>query len=148
MSRVEIQSPYIESFLKREGGNDLLWKHYARYDNYAQAAVILSKIVDTDPQLSLEKRLDHLSMALGMAQSCLGPSSMVTKAAADAGVTPEFVQDLSDKIEVSHCPRLTFCQVLIQFCCFCFLSVGCAHSARDPQQPSAGGPAACCRAHS
>ncbi|XP_064386411.1 nuclear pore complex protein Nup155-like isoform X2 [Halichondria panicea] len=100
---VEIQSPYIEEYLKYtatiQDDNrlilDLLWRYYERNKNYAAAAQILDKIAHTEgSDLELDERLEYISRAVMCAKSC--------NLATSASRAGEILHELEEKMEVAR----------------------------------------------
>ena len=63
-----IRSPYVELFLLQDPATleryDLLWQYYARQLQHGKAASVLASLAESiEFQLSLEKRLEYLSLA-------------------------------------------------------------------------------------
>jgi len=114
-----VQSPYLENFLKTEMANsdlfkDLLWKYYVRNNKFAPACLILSQLADARGDISLEKRIEYLSLAIGMAKSCVGPGQ-------PAGID-ELLYELQDKLEVYP----------VMFTTLYTDVLGCTYSTPDP----------------
>eukprot|EP00698_Gefionella_okellyi_P004934 TRINITY_DN14557_c0_g1_i1.p1 TRINITY_DN14557_c0_g1~~TRINITY_DN14557_c0_g1_i1.p1 ORF type:complete len:1315 (+),score=335.24 TRINITY_DN14557_c0_g1_i1:93-4037(+) len=102
---LKMQSPFLEAFLQREARQDphkdLLWKFYVHNEKYAPACHILSTLADDKTsRFSLEKRIEYLSLAIGMAKSCVGPSQ--------GGVDGEFLHELQDKLDVARIQLQTY----------------------------------------
>ncbi|XP_040579145.2 nuclear pore complex protein Nup155 isoform X2 [Lepeophtheirus salmonis] len=100
---LEIQSPYLEDFLKRGTSHhpgtllmfDLLWKHYEKTQSYAAAAKILSKLAERhSTEVTLKERLEYLSRAIMCVKS--GEMGSETNAAG------ELLHDLEEKMEVAR----------------------------------------------
>lgn len=94
---LEVQSPYVEPFLKKKAESDnystnyldLMWKFYERRGNFSSAAQILDKLAcrpSTD--YGLDERLEYLSRAKGCIEALATPG--------------EFSHDLEEKMEVSR----------------------------------------------
>lgn len=94
---LEVQSPYVEPFLKKKAESDnystnyldLMWKFYERRGNFSSAAKILDELACRPcTDYGLDERLEYLSRAKG----CL-----------EALATPrEFSHDLEEKMEVAR----------------------------------------------
>ncbi|KAK4050871.1 hypothetical protein OIV83_003293 [Microbotryomycetes sp. JL201] len=96
---LEARTPYIESYLSREPTtlekSDLLWQYFVRMSRYGNAAVVLAHLAETLAfPLSVFKRVEYLSLAVGNAKSQL-PSS-------HAGDSVQFLIDLEEKLEVAQ----------------------------------------------
>ncbi|KAM0752957.1 nucleoporin-domain-containing protein [Meredithblackwellia eburnea MCA 4105] len=95
---LETRTPYLEGYLSREPTtlekSDLLWQLYVRTGRYAQAATILAALADTTVfPLSLAKRVEYLSLAVGNAKSQL-PSTQ--------GDAVQFLTEVEEKLEVAQ----------------------------------------------
>ena len=65
---LEITSEYVVSYLVRKSQEDvahadLLWRYYAHYHNYLDAADVQHQLAKSGFQLSLERRIEYLSRA-------------------------------------------------------------------------------------
>lgn len=65
---LEITSEYVVSYLSRMSVEDvahadLLWRYYAHYHNYLDAADVQYKLAKSGFELSLERRIEYLSRA-------------------------------------------------------------------------------------
>ncbi|KAI9136594.1 Non-repetitive/WGA-negative nucleoporin C-terminal-domain-containing protein [Paraphysoderma sedebokerense] len=98
---LEIKSTYIEAFLKTEFETgpieraELLWQFYARNNQFAQAAEVLSSLADSTrfkDDFDLSKRIEYLSQAFVQMQSVL------TGAASDA----QRLSLIKDKLDVAN----------------------------------------------
>ncbi|GEM10376.1 nuclear pore complex protein Nup155 [Rhodotorula toruloides] len=96
---LETRTPYLEGFLAREPTtlekSDLLWQYYVRTSRYARAASVLASLAETPAfPLSLQKRVEYLSLAVGNAKSQIPSSSR--------GDAVQFVTDVEEKLEVAQ----------------------------------------------
>ncbi|KAM0790881.1 hypothetical protein ACM66B_004721 [Microbotryomycetes sp. NB124-2] len=96
---LEARTPYVESYLSKEPTtlekSDLLWQYYVRMSKYGNAAIVLARLAETQAfPLSVFKRVEYLSLAVGNAKSQL-PSS-------HAGDSVQFLIDLEEKLEVAQ----------------------------------------------
>ncbi|KAK2140069.1 hypothetical protein LSH36_1494g00009 [Paralvinella palmiformis] len=97
---LEIQSPYLEPYLKRKADMnhletlDLLWKYYEKIQNYAAAANILDKLAGQAGEIPLSKRMEYLSRAIMCAKGC----TRLTYPSTDG----EFLHQLEEKMEVAQ----------------------------------------------
>eukprot|EP00096_Caligus_rogercresseyi_P005390 TRINITY_DN2077_c0_g1_i1.p1 TRINITY_DN2077_c0_g1~~TRINITY_DN2077_c0_g1_i1.p1 ORF type:complete len:1265 (-),score=396.32 TRINITY_DN2077_c0_g1_i1:325-4119(-) len=100
---LEIQSPYLEDFLKRGTHQhpetllmfDLLWKHYEKTRSYAAAAKILAKLAERhSTEVSLKERLEYLSRAI----MCVKSGEM----GSESNAAGELLHDLEEKMEVAR----------------------------------------------
>jgi len=71
---LEIQSPYIEDYLKQctllDGTRDVLWRYYVKIDDFGNAAEELGRIAESSRyKLDFESRLEYLSLAVSNAKS-------------------------------------------------------------------------------
>lgn len=65
---LEISSPYVVSYLQRKSVSDaahadLLWRYYAYYNNYFEAATVQLQLAKSGFDLDLERRIEYLSRA-------------------------------------------------------------------------------------
>ncbi|GAA5951998.1 hypothetical protein JCM3765_005163 [Sporobolomyces pararoseus] len=96
---LETRTPYLEGYLSREPTtlekSDLLWQYYVRTSRYAAAASVLALLAETTAfPLSLQKRVEYLSLAVGNAKSQL-PSGT-------RGDSVQFLTDVEEKLEVAQ----------------------------------------------
>ncbi|KAK4336201.1 Nucleoporin NUP157 [Rhodotorula toruloides] len=96
---LETRTPYLEGFLAREPTtlekSDLLWQYYVRTSRYARAASVLASLAETPAfPLSLQKRVEYLSLAVGNAKSQIPSSSR--------GDAVQFLTDVEEKLEVAQ----------------------------------------------
>lgn len=75
-SLLEIQSPFVERYLERKSLDDivhanLLWKYYAQAERYNDAAAIQLALAKSAFDLSLDKRIEFLSLAKANANTSL-----------------------------------------------------------------------------
>ncbi|GAA5897035.1 uncharacterized protein JCM6883_006558 [Sporobolomyces salmoneus] len=96
---LETRTPYLEGYLSREPTtlekSDLLWQYYVRTSRYAAAASVLALLAETTAfPLSLQKRVEYLSLAVGNAKSQI-PS-------ASRGDSVQFLTDVEEKLEVAQ----------------------------------------------
>lgn len=92
---LEVQSPYVESFLKKKAESDcystnhldLMWRFYERRGNFFGAAQILDKLASKPcTDYELEERLAYLSRAKGCVEAMATPG--------------EYLRELEEKMEV------------------------------------------------
>jgi len=92
---LEVQSPYVESFLKKKAESDtfstnyldLIWKFYERRGNFFGAAQVLDKLASRPcTDYGLDERLEYLSRAKGCIEALAAPG--------------EYLHDLEEKMEV------------------------------------------------
>lgn len=92
---LEVQSPYVESFLKKKAESDsssttyldLMWRFYERRGNFFKAAQILDKLASRScADYGLEERLEYLSRAKGCIEALFTPG--------------EYLHELEEKMEV------------------------------------------------
>ncbi|XP_064606018.1 nuclear pore complex protein Nup155-like [Liolophura sinensis] len=100
---LQIQSPFLEPFLKRRTGTqaestammDMLWKYYEKTRNFPAAAKILACLAERHGNdIPLTQRLEYLSRAIICAKS-----SGTTVSSATEG---EFLHELEEKMEVAR----------------------------------------------
>lgn len=94
---LEVQSPYVETFLKKKAETDssstnyldLMWKFYERRGNFFNAAHILDKLASkSSAEYGLVERLEYLSRA---------------KCCVEALATPgEYLRELEEKMDVAR----------------------------------------------
>ncbi|KAF2271472.1 non-repetitive nucleoporin-like protein [Westerdykella ornata] len=65
---LEIQSPFVVEYLRQSSSSDiahadLLWRYYAHYNDFLNAAEVQFELAKSDFALSLEKRIEYLSRA-------------------------------------------------------------------------------------
>lgn len=75
-SLLEIQSPFVERYLERKSVDDivhanLLWKYYAQAERYNDAAAIQLALAKSAFTLTLDKRIEFLSLAKANANTYL-----------------------------------------------------------------------------
>ncbi|GAA5918079.1 hypothetical protein JCM8208_001213, partial [Rhodotorula glutinis] len=97
---LETRTPYLEGFLAREPTtlekSDLLWQYYVRTGRYARAAQVLASLAESAAfPLSLQKRVEYLSLAVGNAKSQQSSSS-------SRGDAVQFLTDVEEKLEVAQ----------------------------------------------
>ncbi|CAO3663875.1 unnamed protein product [Umbelopsis ramanniana] len=70
-------TPYVVPFLTRppfrKENYDLLWQHYRLQQRYDVAAETLEQLALTECDITLEKRTEYLTLAIGCAKSYQGP---------------------------------------------------------------------------
>ncbi|GAA5993501.1 hypothetical protein JCM10908_000619 [Rhodotorula pacifica] len=96
---LETRTSYLEAFLSREPTTlektDLLWQYYVRTGRYAAAASVLAALADTSAfPLSLQQRVEYLSLAVGNAKSQVPSKSR--------GDTVQFLTEIEEKLEVAQ----------------------------------------------
>ncbi|KAJ1927233.1 hypothetical protein IWQ60_003123 [Tieghemiomyces parasiticus] len=96
---LDAKTPYLEAFLLREPVDqqkcDLLWKYYARGDNYVAAAKVLNNLAESAQfPLNLAERLEYLSLAVGNCRSALNGAAR--------RLAYTLLQDLEEKLEVAQ----------------------------------------------
>ena len=96
---LEARTPFLEGYLSREPHtlekSDLLWQLFVRTGRYADAAHVLAVLADTSAfPLSIPKRVEYLSLAVGNAKSQL-PSAL-------AGGSVQFLTEVEEKLEVAQ----------------------------------------------
>ncbi|GAA5938722.1 uncharacterized protein JCM15063_004847 [Sporobolomyces koalae] len=97
---LETRTPYLEGYLLREPTtlekSDLLWQYYVRTSRYTAAASVLANLAETNAfPLSLQKRIEYLSLAVGNAKSQLPSGTR-------AGDSVQFLTDVEEKLEVAQ----------------------------------------------
>jgi nuclear pore complex protein Nup155 len=84
----------LEDFLKLEEGNldmaGYLWRFYVIQNRFTDAAYVLSELADA-PGLTLEKRIEYLTMAVSNARSV---------SASDNPVSTTILSQLDDSLAV------------------------------------------------
>lgn len=95
---LEVRTDFIEPYLLQEPATleryDLLWQYYARHYQNANAARVLATLADsTDFGLSLNKRLEYLSLASSNAKSQFPNPSMRQDIIS-------FLTEIDEKLEV------------------------------------------------
>ncbi|BGP18726.1 hypothetical protein JCM10213_009205 [Rhodosporidiobolus nylandii] len=96
---LETRTPYLEGYLVREPTTlektDLLWQFYVRTSRYAAAASVLAALSESSAfPLSLQKRVEYLSLAVGNAKSQIPSTSR--------GDAVQFLTDVEEKLEVAQ----------------------------------------------
>lgn len=97
---LDIQSPTLEYYLLQEPATlerfDLLWQYYSRHYQNMKAAQILASLADSpDFELSLEKRLEYLSLASSNAKA-----QFPSRGAAEGEDVLGFLNQIEEKLEV------------------------------------------------
>ena len=121
---LELQSPYLEAYLKRQtdssdtqaaslaGGSpdqlvaryDLLWKYYEKTGNCMAAARVLSKLADAHSALiALPRRIEYLSRSIVCARAAETSSLGSCSSAALQG---QFLYELEEKMDVARIQSL------------------------------------------
>ncbi|GAA6024169.1 hypothetical protein JCM10207_005590 [Rhodosporidiobolus poonsookiae] len=96
---LETRTPYLEGYLRREPTtlekSDLLWQYYVRTSHYAAAASVLAQLAESTAfPLSLQKRVEYLSLAVGNVKSQFPSTSR--------GDAVQFLTDVEEKLEVAQ----------------------------------------------
>ncbi|EIW68747.1 hypothetical protein TREMEDRAFT_63207 [Tremella mesenterica DSM 1558] len=94
---LEFDTPYIEEYLRTtssdlEDRRDLLWKFYARREEWLSAAHALHNLATRPSPMSLQTRLAYLAQSLTSAKSAVSLTSPDV----------EFINSLSDLLEVTQ----------------------------------------------
>lgn len=106
---LEIRSDYLEQYLLREPASleryDLLWQYYARHFAHSKAASVLATLAEsTEFPLTLNKRLEYLSLAASNAKSQYPNPSMRQDIIS-------FLTEIDEKLEVGTVQVEVFRQV-------------------------------------
>ncbi|GAA5823999.1 hypothetical protein JCM11251_003374 [Rhodosporidiobolus azoricus] len=96
---LETRTPFLEGYLVREPTtlekSDLLWQYYVRTSRFAAAASVLASLAEsTALPLSLQKRVEYLSLAVGNAKSQIPSTSR--------GDAVQFLTEVEEKLEVAQ----------------------------------------------
>ena len=102
---LEVQSPYLENYLKRLTGQpegpdlvakyDLLWKFYEKSKNFISAARVLSRLADAHSTvISLNHRIEYLSRSI----VCARAAETTSFSNAAQG---QFLYELEEKMDVA-----------------------------------------------
>ncbi len=75
-SLLEIKSPFVETYLRRKSSDaivhaNLLWKYYGQAERYSEAASVQLFLAKSAFSLSLDRRIEYLSLAKANANSFL-----------------------------------------------------------------------------
>ncbi|KLT44819.1 nucleoporin-domain-containing protein [Cutaneotrichosporon oleaginosum] len=94
---LDFETPFIESYLRATTSNvpgrrDLLWKYYARREEYLPAAKALADMASRPSDMSLQDRVYYLAQALTNAKS----------AASLGAEDVEFTTGLQERLDVAH----------------------------------------------
>ncbi|KAF8309759.1 nucleoporin-domain-containing protein [Clavulina sp. PMI_390] len=99
---LDIRTPFIEEYLRREPRSwekcELLWQFYVNHGHFLNAAEALADLAEgRDFGMTLEKRIEYLSLALGNAKSHQASEY-------DSGhqAPVELLTDLDEKLEVAN----------------------------------------------
>jgi len=101
---LDIASAYVVSYLERKSTEDvahadLLWRYYAHYHNYLQAAAVQFQLAQSGFDLSLEERIEYLSRARTNASTKLNGM-------ADLGGSrrsrQELLRDITDLLDIAN----------------------------------------------
>ncbi|QRV86756.1 non-repetitive/WGA-negative nucleoporin carboxy-terminal protein [Ceratobasidium sp. AG-Ba] len=98
---LEIRTPFIEDHLLSQAQRsnrwgELLWQFFVHSGQYLRAAQALQSLADSENDLSLERRIEYLSLAVSNAKSHPGSEYGQQEASV------EFLTDLEDKLEVAQ----------------------------------------------
>lgn len=102
---LQINSNYVVDYLRRSSVKnadhaDLLWRYYAHYHDFLNAAEIQLELAKSDFDISLEKRIEYLSRARANA------STRQTSFMGSGGRDPQFRQNLirsiSDYLDLAN----------------------------------------------
>ena len=101
---LDIKTPFVITYLRRKSTEsithaDLLWRYFARYNDFIEAAKVQLQLAKSGFDLSLQARLEYLSKAKTNA-------STRTVAAGAIGLSrqsrQELVRDASDLLEIGN----------------------------------------------
>jgi len=101
---LEIESPHVVTYLKRKSNDDaahadLLWRYYARYNNYFEAAKVQLQLAKSGFDINLSTRIGHLSRAKAN-------TSTRTNGLQDFSKTPqtkqEVVREITDLLDLAN----------------------------------------------
>ncbi|KAL1918592.1 uncharacterized protein VTP21DRAFT_2614 [Calcarisporiella thermophila] len=95
---LELRTPFLEGFLSRDPLTkeklDLLWQYYVRTGDFAKAANVQLRLAESsDLPISLDQRVEYLSLAVGNARSL---------AQTGGAKMAEFLHNLEERLEVAQ----------------------------------------------
>lgn len=99
-----IDSPFVVSYLQRKSVEDvaradLLWRYYAHYHNYLEAAKVQLQLAKSTFDLTLEQRIEYLSRARANASTkTIGMSEMGRPRQS----RQELIREASDLLDVAN----------------------------------------------
>jgi len=98
---LQIRTPFIEGHLLREPRtaekSELLWELYVGHGEFLRAAQALASLAEANFPMTLDKRIEYLSLAIGNAKSHQASDYDHQ----DQGLV-EFLNDLEEKLEVAN----------------------------------------------
>ncbi|KAF8328804.1 Non-repetitive/WGA-negative nucleoporin C-terminal-domain-containing protein [Cantharellus anzutake] len=98
---LQIRTPFIEGHLLREPHtrekSELLWQLYVGHGEFLRAAEALASLAEANFPMTLDKRVEYLSLAIGNAKS--HQASIYDRQ--EQGMV-EFLNDLEEKLEVAN----------------------------------------------
>ena len=101
---LELQSPYLENYLKRQTAQqeqpelvakyDLLWKYYEKSNNLIAAARVLSRLADAhSTAINLNQRIEYLSRSIACARAA--------ETSFGNAAQGQFLYELEEKMDVA-----------------------------------------------
>lgn len=96
---LEIQSPYIATYLKRKASDDiahadLLWRYYSQADQHNEAAKVQLQLAKSKFTLPLDRRIEYLSRAKANANTYTPGISRSTRQV--------LLREISDLLELAN----------------------------------------------
>lgn len=101
---LDIDSPFVINYLQRKSAEevahaDLLWRYYAHYDDFLEAAKVQLQLAKSAFGLDLEQRIEYLSRARANASTkSLGVASMGRPRQS----RQELMREVSDMLDVAN----------------------------------------------
>ena len=101
---LEVQSPHVVAYLQRKSAEnishaDLLWRYFARYSNYIEAAKVQLQLARSSFDISLQSRLEYLSKAKTNASTRTVAVSAISSLRQSK---QELIREASDLLEIGN----------------------------------------------
>jgi nuclear pore complex protein Nup155 len=101
---LELDSPHVINYLKRKStGNiqhaDLLWKYYARYHSYFEAAKVQLQLAKSEFNIKLPARIEYLSRAKANAST---RTNGLQEFGRSKQTKQEVIRDINDLLDVGN----------------------------------------------
>ncbi|KAF2431561.1 non-repetitive nucleoporin [Tothia fuscella] len=101
---LEIESPYVITYLQRKSNDDtahanLLWRYYARYNNFFEAAKVQLQLAKSGFDIDLSTRIEHLSRAKANASTRTNGIHNFSKS---QQTKQEVVREINDLLDLAN----------------------------------------------
>lgn len=102
---LQIQSPYVVDYLRRSAASDiahadLLWRYYAHYHDYLNAADVQFDLAKSDFDLALERRIEYLSRA--RANASTRTTAFIDGGSRGRQSRQELLRNISDYLDIAN----------------------------------------------